>query len=65
MVQPLTTQFVNAGQLTAQIGSQLITEGQTAGVAVRNQSPVEQISAARAFLVNPLSERLLLPLVTR
>ena len=36
---PLATQVVSASQPTAQISAALIANGQTAGVAVRNQQP--------------------------
>ena len=63
---PLTTQFVSPTQVTVQIDAALLLTGQTAGVAVRNALPSEQISSAASFVVQPrLTSNLYLPLVTR
>ncbi|MCB0145367.1 MAG: IPT/TIG domain-containing protein, partial [Caldilineaceae bacterium] len=51
--EPLATQFVNATQVTVQLSAALLADGQTAGVAVRNQSPEERISDAAVFEVTP------------
>ena len=48
---PLATQFVNPNQVKVQLAAPLLTFGQTAGVAVRNQSPAERISNAKPFEV--------------
>ena len=68
---PLATNFINAGQLTAQVDAALIAQGQTAGVAVRNQLPAERISGAEPFEVTASavggaqSERVYLPFTQR
>ena len=63
---PLATQVVSASQLTAQISAALIANGQTAGVAVRNQQPDARISSATAFVVTPGNgPRLYLPAIRR
>ena len=68
---PLTTNFINAGQLTAQVDAALTAQGQTAGVAVRNQLPAERISESTPFVVEASaagggqSERVYLPLTQR
>lgn len=63
--QPLATQFVNSGQLKAQISAALLANGQTAGVAVRNRTPDERISSALTFSVEPMSNWLYLPAIRR
>ena len=64
---PLVTQFVSASQVKAQIDAALLSVGQTAGVAVRNQSPVERISPSYPLVVGPAAsqQRVFLPLVNR
>lgn len=65
---PLTTQFVSATQVKAQIDAGLLANGGTAGIAVRNPLPDEQIASAVTFEVQPkltTSTNLYLPLVTR
>jgi hypothetical protein len=63
---PLATQVVSPSQLTAQVGAALLANGQTAGVAVRNQLPDQRISSATTFVVEPASERhLYLPAIRR
>lgn len=63
---PLATQVVSASQLTAQVDAGLLLNGQTAGVAVRNQQPDERISSSAAFVVAPDTERrLYLPAIRR
>ncbi len=62
---PLPTQFVSSAQVKVQLAASLLTFGQTAGVAVRNQSPVERISDAKPFEVTPPSERVFLPWLHR
>ncbi len=63
---PLATQFVNPNQLKVQIAASLLAFGQTAGVAVRNQSPVERISDAKPFeVVTPVPDRVFLPWLHR
>lgn len=63
---PVPTQFISAAQLKAQLGSALLAFGQTAGVAVRNQTPVERISEAKSFEVTAQApERVFLPWLHR
>jgi hypothetical protein len=68
---PLATNFINAGQLTVQVDAALIAQGQTAGVAVRNQLPAERISGSAPFEVaasvvgGAQSERVYLPFTQR
>ncbi len=66
---PLATQFVNAAQVKTQVSAALLADGQTAGAAVRNQSPSQRISNAAPFEVMPqLTEpgtRIYLPVVMR
>ena len=63
---PLPTQFVSANQVTVQLSADLLADGQTVGVAVRNQSPVAVISNAAVLAVVPLMEqRIYLPVVQR
>lgn len=69
--QPLATTVVNTGQVTVQLSATMLEDGQSAGVAVRNQSPVEEISNAVAFEVTPQDDStpegmdLYLPLIKR
>ena len=63
--QPLATQFVSASQLTAQVPAELITNGQTVGVAVRNQLPDERISAAVPLTVQLGGRQIYLPMLVR
>ncbi len=63
---PLTTQFVNANQVKVQLPANLVDQGQTVGVAVRNQSPTEAISNAAVFEVLPqMEQEIYLPIVQR
>jgi hypothetical protein len=68
---PLATNLINAGQLTVQVNAALIAQGQTVGVAVRNQLPAERISGAKPFEVaaavvgGTQSERVYLPFTQR
>jgi hypothetical protein len=55
--QPLPTQFVSASELSARVDAALLVNGQTIGVAVRTQSPSEQISAVAPFTVLAQAER--------
>ncbi|MEZ4615046.1 MAG: IPT/TIG domain-containing protein [Caldilineaceae bacterium] len=62
----LTTQFVNANQVKVQLAADLVDQGQTVGVAVRNQSPIEAISNAKALEVLPqMTQEIYLPIVQR
>jgi hypothetical protein len=63
--EALATQVVNPTQLTAQLPAALFTVGQTAGVAVRNPPPLEDVSAAVPFEVQALNQPLYLPLAMR
>jgi hypothetical protein len=62
---PVPTTFINSGQLTAQIDASLLVNGQTAGIAVRNSTPQEEISSSVSFEVDPLTEVIYLPTVVR
>ncbi len=62
---PLPTTFVSSGQLTAQIDAALLSDGGSAGVAVRNPTPQEQISSAMPFEVDPHTAVIYLPAVLR
>jgi hypothetical protein len=68
---PLATQFVSPTRLTVQVGAALLANGQTVGIAVRNQLPDERISSAVPFEVQPTTEqpaselRNYLPLVSK
>ncbi len=63
---PLTTQFVSANQVKVQLAANLVDQGQTVGVAVRNQSPIEAISNAAVLEVLPqMAQEIYLPIVQR
>ena len=65
---PLTTQFVGPTQVKVQIEAALLANGQTAGVAVRNQLPDERISSAVTFTVDPnqtTTSTVYLPLIAK
>jgi hypothetical protein len=63
---PLATQFVSASQLRASVTAALLANGQTVGVAVRNQLPDQRISSATGFVIEPDAElRLYLPMIDR
>jgi len=63
---PLPTQFVNGNQLKVALPAELLDQGQTVGVAVRNQSPVEDISTAAVLEVLPrMAQEIYLPIVQR
>ena len=64
----LTPQSVNPTQIQVQINAALLANGQAVGVAVRNPTPSERISASAGFEVQPrltTTNELYLPLVTR
>ena len=62
----LTTQFVSATQVKVQLTADLVDQGQTVGVAVRNQSPDPAISNAAALEVLPqMEEAIYLPMIQR
>ena len=62
----LATQFVDAGEVRAQVDVSLLVLGQSVGVAVRNPTPAARISAVSAFEVQPLAgHSIFLPVVTR
>jgi hypothetical protein len=50
---PLATQVISPTQVTVQIDAALLANGQTVGVAVRNQTPDERISSSVPFEVQP------------
>ena len=50
---PLATQFVNAGQVTAQVDATLLENGQIVGVAVNNPQPDSAISPVVNFEIQP------------
>lgn len=50
---PLATQVISSTQVTVQLDAALLANGQTVGVAVRNQTPDERISSSVAFEVQP------------
>lgn len=54
--KPLATHFVSSTQLTVQVDAALLTNGQTVGIAVRNQLPDERISSAVPFEVQPATQ---------
>lgn len=63
---PLPTQVVDATQLRVQLTATLLAQGQTVGIAVRNQTPNERISKSLALEIQPQSTRqIYLPLVLR
>ena len=63
---PLATQFIHASQVQATVAAELIANGQSAGVTVRNPQPEQRIASALPFLVAPRHEqRLYLPQVIR
>ena len=63
---PLPTQFVGANQVKVQLSADLVDQGQTVGVAVRNQSPTEAISNAVVLEVLPqMEQEIYLPIVQR
>ncbi len=61
----LTTQFINADEVRAQIDASLLRLGQSVGVAVRNPSPAARISAPHVFEVQTQAGQVYLPLVKR
>ena len=66
---PLATHFVSSTQLTVQVDAALLANGQTVGIAVRNQQPDQRISSAVPFEVQPGTEpaqlQTYLPLIAR
>lgn len=58
---PLSTQFVNSGQLRVQLDAALLADGQSVGVAVANPSAPMRISSAVTFEIE--SGRIFLPLL--
>jgi hypothetical protein len=63
---PLTTEFVSSNQLRAQLPANLLVNGQTAGITIRNPQPAEQVSPVVVFTVQPEnSNRQYLPMIWR
>ena len=63
---PLTTQVVSATQVKVQLTADLVDQGQTVGVAVRNGSPDPAISNAAVLeVLPPLGEAIYLPMIQR
>jgi len=50
---PLSTQFVDASHLGAAVPRDLLTEGRTVGISVRNQLPVIRVSGTMDLVVEP------------
>ncbi len=63
--EPLTTQFVGAGELRAQVRAALLSTGQTIGISVRNPAPSPLSSTLRNFTIEARPFQVYTPVVRR
>ena len=62
--ESVPTTFTNSGQLTAELDAALLTDGEIAGIAVRNVTPQARISSSVAFEITPQAA-LFIPVLSR